>query len=116
MAGQTTSRDPLPFAVHEWCTQRAIDLFSYLRITPKDGVIETDHIAFGVSIQHTPGSTKTVYLLAEFALSCLGYRRLGWECSADNTRSMRAIERLGFTYEGTSHQYMVVKQHNRDTA
>ncbi|MBF3217011.1 GNAT family N-acetyltransferase, partial [Pseudomonas aeruginosa] len=97
-------------------TQRAVGLLSYLRITPKDGVIEIGHIAFGAPMQRTPGSTEAVYLLAELALGRLGYRRLEWKCNAGNARSMRAAERLGFTYEGTFRQHMVVKQRNRDTA
>ncbi|MBN0002352.1 GNAT family N-acetyltransferase, partial [Pseudomonas aeruginosa] len=47
LAGQAASRDPLFFAVRELRTQRAVGLLSYLRITPKDGVIEIGHIAFG---------------------------------------------------------------------
>ncbi|WP_258054209.1 GNAT family N-acetyltransferase, partial [Pseudomonas aeruginosa] len=104
------------FAVRERRTQRAVGLLSYLRITPKDGVIEIGHIAFGAPMQRTPGSTEAVYLLAELALGRLGYRRLEWKCNAGNARSMRAAERLGFTYEGTFRQHMVVKQRNRDTA
>ena len=116
LAGQAASRDPLFFAVRERRTQRAVGLLSYLRITPKDGVIEICHIAFGAPMQRTPGSTEAVYLLAEVALGRLGYRRLEWKCNAGNARSMRAAERLGFTYEGTFRQHMVVKQRNRDTA
>lgn len=116
LAGQAASRDPLFFAVRERRTQRAVGLLSYLRITPKDGVIEIGHIAFGAPMQRTPGSTEAVYLLAELALGRLGYRRLEWKCNAGNARSMRAAERLGFTYEGTFRQHMVVKQRNRDTA
>ncbi|MDI9793112.1 hypothetical protein QM335_30515, partial [Pseudomonas aeruginosa] len=52
------SRDPLFFAVRERRTQRAVGLLSYLRITPKDGVIEIGHIAFGAPMQRTPGSTE----------------------------------------------------------
>ena len=33
-----------------------------------------------------------------------------------NARSMRAAERLGFTYEGLFRQHMVVKGENRDSA
>ena len=46
----------------------------------------------------------------------LGYRRYEWKCNALNAPSMRAAERLGFTYEGTFRQHMIVKGRNRDTA
>ena len=45
-----------------------------------------------------------------------GYRRLEWKCDALNARSMRAAERLGFTYEGLFRQNMMIKGRNRDTA
>ncbi|MNN05384.1 hypothetical protein D3C81_1181420 [compost metagenome] len=66
-------------------------------------------------MQRSPGSTEAVYLLAKRAFD-LGYRRLEWKCNSLNARSMRAAERLGFTYEGTFRQHMVVKDRNRDSA
>ena len=45
-----------------------------------------------------------------------GYRRFEWKCNAQNEASKRAATRLGFTYEGTFRQHMVVKGKNRDTA
>ena len=46
----------------------------------------------------------------------LGYRRYEWKCDALNTPSRRAAQRLGFKYEGTFRQAVVVKGRNRDTA
>lgn len=46
----------------------------------------------------------------------LGHRRLEWKCDALNGRSRVAAERLGFSYEGTFRQHMIVKGQNRDTA
>ena len=110
------SRDPLFFSVIDLSQQRAVGLLSYLRIAPKDGCIEIGHIAFGRAMQRSPASTEAVYLLAKLALGELDYRRLEWKCNADNARSMRAAERLGFRYEGLFRQHMVVKRRNRDTA
>lgn len=116
LAANAASADPLFFAVIERSGQRAVGLLSFLRITPKDGCIEIGHIAFGRAMQRSPASTEAVYLLAELAMGRLGYRRLEWKCNALNARSMRAAERLGFVYEGTFRQHMVVKGHNRDSA
>ncbi|PTS84815.1 GNAT family N-acetyltransferase [Pseudomonas sp. HMWF032] len=115
-SGHAASRDPLFFSVIDLRQQRAVGLLSFLRITPKDGSIEIGHIAFGRAMQRSPASTEAVYLLAKLALGTLGYRRLEWKCNADNARSMRAAERLGFRYEGLFRQHMVVKGRNRDTA
>ncbi|MDM8350609.1 GNAT family protein [Pseudomonas sp. sp1636] len=116
LAANATSSDPLFFAVLERASRRAVGLLSFLRITPKDGCIEIGHIAFGRAMQRSPASTEAVYLLAELAMGSLGYRRLEWKCNALNARSMRAAERLGFVYEGTFRQHMLVKGRNRDSA
>lgn len=115
IAGNAASADPQFYAVRERNSGRVTGLLSFLRITPKDGVIEIGHIAFGRAMQRSPASTEAVYLLARRALE-LGYRRLEWKCNALNARSMRAAERLGFTYEGTFRQHMVIKDRNRDSA
>ncbi|MEX6500700.1 GNAT family N-acetyltransferase [Pseudomonas zhanjiangensis] len=116
LAGNAAAADPQFFAVIELASRRAVGLLSFLRITPRDGCIEIGHIAFGAAMQRSPASTEAVYLLAERAMGSLGYRRLEWKCNALNTRSMRAAERLGFVYEGTFRQHMVVKGRNRDSA
>lgn len=116
LAGNAESRDPLFYAVIELASGRALGLLSYLRIAPKDGSIEIGHIAFGQAMQRTPGSTEAVWLLARHAFDDLGYRRLEWKCNARNARSLRAAERLGFSYEGLFRQHMLVKGQNRDTA
>ena len=46
----------------------------------------------------------------------LGYRRLTWKCNALNMPSRRAAARLGFTYEGTLRDVLVVKGRVRSTA
>ncbi|WP_439860388.1 GNAT family N-acetyltransferase [Pseudomonas sp. MBLB4136] len=116
LAHNAASLDPLFFAVIDQASQRAAGLLSFLRMAPKDGCIEIGHIAFGRAMQRSPASTEAVYLLAELAMGALGYRRLEWKCNALNARSVRAAERLGFTYEGTFRQHMVVKGRNRDSA
>jgi hypothetical protein len=50
------------------------------------------------------------------AFDTLRYRRLEWKCNALNQASRNAAARLGFGYEGTFYQQMVVKGRNRDTA
>ena len=50
------------------------------------------------------------------AFDTLGMRRVEWKCDALNAPSRRAAIRLGFAYEGTFRQHMVIKGRNRDTA
>ena len=116
LAGHAASRDPQFYTVIDQCSQRALGLLAYLRITPKDGCIEIGHIAFGAALQRTPGASEAVFLLTRQAFDGLGYRRLEWKCNGRNARSRRAAERFGFVYEGLFRQHMIVKGENRDTA
>jgi RimJ/RimL family protein N-acetyltransferase len=110
------SEDPLFFAIEDRSSGEAVGVQSFLRIAPHDAVIEVGHVWFGTALQRTPGATEAIYLLARHAFDDLGNRRLEWKCDAANARSRRAAERLGFTYEGTFRQHMIVKGRNRDTA
>lgn len=110
------SNDPLFFAIVDTATSRAQGVASYLRIAPRDGVIEIGHIWFGAALQRTRQATEAIFLLARHAFDDLGYRRLEWKCNALNERSRAAAARFGFTYEGTFRQHMITKGRNRDTA
>ena len=110
------SDDPLFFALVDRDTNAPMGQASYLRIEPEHGVIEIGHIALGPALQRTPSATEAIFLMARHAFDDLGYRRLEWKCDAQNARSRRAAERLGFTFEGVFRQHMVVKGRNRDSA
>jgi RimJ/RimL family protein N-acetyltransferase len=88
---------------------------SLMRIEPAMGCIEVGNITFGPSLQRTPAATEGLFLLMRWAFDA-GYRRFEWKCNALNAPSRRAAQRLGFSYEGTFRQHMVVKGRNRDTA
>ena len=87
-----------------------------MRIDEKNGVIEIGQICLSPSLQQTRPATEAFHLLFRRVFDDLGYRRLEWKCDERNEASHRAAERLGFTYEGTFRQHMVVKGRNRDTA
>lgn len=115
LAVQAQSSDPLFFGVVDRAGGRTLGMLGLMRITPHHGCIEIGHVLFGRALQRTPGATEAVCLLARLAFG-LGYRRLEWKCDANNARSRRAAERLGFVAEGLFRQHMVVKGRNRNTA
>lgn len=80
---------------------RAEGWLSLCDIYPADGAIEIGSIWFSPRMQKTRASTEAVFLLMTYALDVLGYRRLVWRCSAENTPSLRAARRYGFKFEGT---------------
>lgn len=88
---------------------------SWLRITPLHGSAEVGHINLSPALQRTVAATEAMTLMAAEVFAA-GYRRYEWKCNADNRASRRAASRLGFSYEGTFAQHMVIKGRNRDTA
>ena len=113
---KSRSQDPYFLAIVSQATGRALGIASYLRIEPAHRVIEVGHLLFGAQLQRTPAATEAMYLMARYAFESLGYRRYEWKCNARNEPSRRAALRLGFTYEGTFRQHMIVKGQSRDTA
>ncbi len=107
--------DPRFFTLIELAGGRASGLAAYLRIDRRNGVIEVGHLAFAPRLQRTRAATEALYLMMRYAFE-LGYRRCEWKCDVLNAPSHTAARRLGFTYEGTFRQAVVVKGRNRDTA
>jgi len=94
---------------------RPLGFMSYLRIDPKNGVIEIGSIVFSPPLQRTRPATEAVYLLIKNAFE-LGFRRCEWKCDHLNAPSRVAAERLGFRYEGTFRKATHYKGRSRDTA
>jgi RimJ/RimL family protein N-acetyltransferase len=113
---QEQSSDPLFFAIRPKASGKAEGVASLMRIDPTNGVIEIGHIWLGPSLQQTPAATEALFLLIAHAMDDLGYRRMEWKSNAANAGSRGAATRLGFIYEGTFYQHVIVKLRNRDTA
>ena len=108
--------DPYAYAVVDVASGRAIGTVTLMEIRPAMGVIEMGNIVYSPLLQRTAAATEAQYLMARYVFDQLLYRRYEWKCNALNAPSRRAAERLGFTYEGTFRQHMIVKGRNRDTA
>ncbi|MEZ4569886.1 MAG: GNAT family protein [Thermomicrobiales bacterium] len=74
------------------------------------------HLVFSPAIQASTATTEALYMMMRYAMTDLRYRRLEWKCNALNAASRRAANRLGFQYEGTFYNHVIVKGNNRDTA
>ncbi len=108
--------DPFSYAVLDWASGNALGIVTLMEIRPAMRVIEIGNIVYSGSLQRTRAATEAQYLMARYVFQDLGYRRYEWKCNALNAPSRRAAMRLGFTYEGTFRQHMIVKGRNRDTA
>ena len=95
--------------------QGPLGFASYWTVAAAMGSAEVGGITFSPAVQRTPATTEAMYLMMRHAFA-LGYRRYEWKCNALNAPSRRAAQRLGFSYEGTFRNHMVIKGRNRDTA
>jgi RimJ/RimL family protein N-acetyltransferase len=104
------------FAVVDAASERASGVAVYQRAAPEHGSVEVGHIAYSPRLQRTVAATEAMALMMGHVFNVLRYRRYEWKCDALNLPSRQAAKRLGFTYEGTFRQAVVVKGRNRDTA
>lgn len=115
-AEQTAGRkDYLCHAILDRASGQVGGLAAYMRIDTANGCIEIGGIKLTPVIARRPAATEAMHLLMRNAFD-LGYRRYEWKCDALNKPSRAAATRLGFSYEGTFLQAVVMKGRNRDTA
>lgn len=107
--------DPMFFAVVD-VAGRAVGVAALQRTDSGNGTIEVGHLAYSPTLQATTAATEAMALMMRLVFEELGYRRYEWKCDSLNAASRRAAQRLGFVYEGTFRQAVVVKGRNRDTA
>jgi RimJ/RimL family protein N-acetyltransferase len=112
----SVSEDPLFLAILDRPTGQPLGHAAYMRIEPAHRAIEVGNILYAPKLQRSPAATEAMYLMARHAFETLEYRRYEWKCNALNAPSRRAALRLGFTYEGTFRDHMIVKGRSRDTA
>ena len=110
------SEDPLYFAIIDKATGRCEGRQAFLRMAPKDGVIEIGGVYWGPRMARSRLATESLYLFARHAFETLGNRRFEWKTNNRNEASKRAALRFGFTFEGIFRQHMIVKGESRDTA
>lgn len=108
--------DSLFHAIVPVASGRAEGVAALMRIDENNGVVEIGQICLSPTLQRSRPATEAFFLIFQRVFNELGYRRLEWKCDRQNVPSRRAAERMGFEYEGTFRQHMVVKGRNRDTA
>jgi RimJ/RimL family protein N-acetyltransferase len=115
IATLATQHDPAAWAVRANANGRAMGWLTLRDIQPANAAIELGNIWFSPALQRSPVGTEAMYLLLRLATE-LGYRRIVWKTDALNAASRRAAERLGFTFEGTLRNHMILKGRSRDSA
>ena len=116
LAGCAVSTDPLFVVYRDKTTGKAGGMGSFMEVRANVGVAEIGNIWFGRAWQRDIRATEVLSLMMHHVLETRGYRRLEWKCNALNAGSRSAALRLGFRYEGTFLNHLVVKGRSRDTA
>ena len=116
LADMAARHDPLHWAIRPHRSGTADGYLSLMEMQPHNAAIEIGNIWFSPRMQRSRAATEAMFLLMRHAMEDLGYRRLTWKCNALNAPSIRAAGRLGFTYEGTLRDVLVVKDRSRSTA
>src|SRR5437016_7407021 len=75
LAAKSRSQDPLFSTYIDNATGRAVGIGSFMRIDPKNRVVEAGNLMFGREMQRTRAATEAMYLMARYALEDLHYRR-----------------------------------------
>jgi RimJ/RimL family protein N-acetyltransferase len=104
---QTRGAD-LPFAVIHLPDQAVAGATRYLNINRHDRNLEIGGTWYGPAYQRTAVNTECKYLLLQHAFEDLGCLRVQIKTDLRNTRSRRAIERLGATQEGILREHILL--------
>lgn len=95
---------------------RAIGSTGYLDIDRPNRTLEVGMTWYGVDYQRTFVNTECKYLLLKHAFEDLGARRVCIKTDTNNTRSRRAIERIGGVQEGILRNHRINRDgSNRDS-
>jgi RimJ/RimL family protein N-acetyltransferase len=114
ISGVGASEDPMFFTVEVAGTP--VGMVSILNADLAMRRLELGHIWYIPEAHRTGVNTEVTNLLLHEAFETYHCRRVEWKCDSLNAISRHAAVRLGFSYEGTFRNHMIVKGHNRDTA
>lgn len=99
--------DRFAFAVIDKTQNKLIGTTSYHDILPDVKRLEIGYTFYGQSYWRTHVNTHCKFLLMSYAFDTLDYQTIGWQTDDLNTRSQKAIERLGAKKDG------VIRGHKR---
>ena len=103
------------FAIVDTTADRPVGQASFQNAVPHHGTVEIGNIRFSSAMQRTILATEAIFLMMRHVFEA-GYRRLEWKTHAGNTRSRRAAQRFGLSWEGRFRSHMVSRGRSRDTA
>ena len=104
------------YAIFSKRLDTTVGICSILSIDTSVGAAEIGGIWCAGAAHGTEVVPSTVVLILAYLFDTLGYRRAVWKCDQTNLKSRGAAEHMGFVYEGTFRNHMLIKGRLRDTA
>ena len=97
------------FAVIHQAEGRAVGSTGYLDVDRPNRALEIGMTWYGTAYQRTAVNTECKFLLLSHAFDDLGALRVCLKADHRNTRSLRAIERIGATREGVLRNHRIAR-------
>jgi len=97
------------FAVVHQAEGRAVGSTGYLDVDRPNRALEIGMTWYGTEYQRTAVNTESKFLLLSHAFEELGALRVCLKADHRNTRSLRAIERIGATREGVLRNHRIAR-------
>lgn len=108
--------DGLRLVVIDTNTRFVVGMVSLLRNCPTALRVELADVWLTPAFQRTHVHTDLLVTVLDHLTQRACYRRVEWQCDAQDTRARKAAERAGFVLEGVLRKHQVVRKCNRDTA
>jgi RimJ/RimL family protein N-acetyltransferase len=102
--------DENPFVVVHKPSGNVIGSTRYMEMKPEYKRLEIGGTWYAVEYHHTRVNTECKYLLLKYAFEVLGCIRVQFKTDLRNTRSQKAIERLGAQKEGVLRNHMITPE------
>jgi RimJ/RimL family protein N-acetyltransferase len=102
--------DENPFVVIYKASGNVIGSTRYMEMKSEYKGLEIGGTWYAVEYQHTGVNTECKYLLLKYAFEVLGCIRVQFKTDLRNTRSQKAIERLGAQKEGVLRNHMITPE------
>jgi RimJ/RimL family protein N-acetyltransferase len=105
------------YMAYDNLTRTPVAFSSFMDVRPDHRGLEVGHTMIQVDRRGTWVNFQMKWIMLQHAFETLGARRVQLKCDARNARSMRAIQKIGATYEGTLRSLMLLSSGEwRDTA
>ncbi|GIP29028.1 N-acetyltransferase [Paenibacillus sp. J23TS9] len=107
----------MPFVICDIETDRLVGTTRFADISAQHRQLEIGWTALAREVWRTPVNTECKYLLLQHCFETLGTVRVQLKADSRNTRSLRAMERIGAVSEGIHRNHRILNDgYIRDTA